>query len=139
MEGDGPRRVCPHCARAVFDLTSLSDADVLALLEQRSRRVEQLFRRADGTAMLGDCPAGVRMRRRRSVSLFLTMAAILLAGLVGRWLSSDSAMGQTLDRFAERWLAADEPTALPVIDYTIEGDEFDSSKDEHFTEGGLGD
>ncbi len=74
----GGVRHCQSCDKNVYNLSMMSRADALALIQQHEGEMcVRLARRADGTLITNDCPVGLqsKMRRRRG----WTMAAILAA------------------------------------------------------------
>lgn len=84
MPGDAHVRYCPQCAQHVYNLSEMSRGDAEALLRQRAGRLcVRFYRRADGTVMTEDCPAG-RRKRRRAVGL--TGAVVVLVLVAVGWL-----------------------------------------------------
>jgi hypothetical protein len=68
MSGDDRMRQCALCDRKVYDLSSMSSAEAVALLtEHEGDRMPciRLHRRRDGTVMTSDCPRGRSARKRR--------------------------------------------------------------------------
>ena len=59
MRGDDRVRHCDHCDRKVFNLSRLSAADALSLLETNGYNVcVRLYKRRDGTVIRGDIALG---------------------------------------------------------------------------------
>lgn len=85
MTGDERKRFCAKCQLHVHDVSALTEAEVVKLFEAESGRVcGRLYRRADGTVLMKDCPVGVaRVRRRLAVAM--TAAATMV---VPGWASS---------------------------------------------------
>ncbi len=83
MRGDERARFCQRCQLHVFNLASLGEAEVRALVDQTGGSVcARVYRRRDGTVLTRDCPTGVARLRRRA-RRGLVAAASLLAALVG--------------------------------------------------------
>lgn len=84
MAGDERRRFCESCRKHVYDLSALSAAEAVALIQSSEGSIcGRLWRRADGTVITADCPVGARRLRARSLrrvaALPLFGAALLSA------------------------------------------------------------
>lgn len=67
MEGDERVRFCSLCKLSVYNTAEMTKAEVVALVTKTEGRVcARLYRRADGTLLTKDCPAGLRALRRRA-------------------------------------------------------------------------
>jgi hypothetical protein len=88
MNGDDSRRFCHHCNLHVYNIAALTRAEAESLITRAEGRVcAQLFRRADGTIITKDCPAGIAEHNARNFRLLragIAFAALLL-GLAGTW------------------------------------------------------
>src|SRR5512141_343286 len=63
MSGDGRIRHCRTCDRDVFDLQGLNREEAEALIAGKAGRLcASYFARADGTVMVADCSAQLRLR-----------------------------------------------------------------------------
>ncbi|MFT3706726.1 MAG: hypothetical protein QM817_03575 [Archangium sp.] len=82
MRGDERARFCQRCQLNVFDVRSLTEAQVLELLAKNGRVCGRLYTRRDGTVLTRDCPTGVRALRLRLVRRVTAALAVFLA-LVG--------------------------------------------------------
>jgi hypothetical protein len=90
MQGDARQRHCGKCRKNVFNIAELTEPEVRALLMKAEGRVcARIFRRADGTVLMKDCPTGLAKLRRRALAA-LTMAAAMLVAMVGYRLSGPS-------------------------------------------------
>jgi hypothetical protein len=79
MVGDDRVRFCAGCKLNVYNLSSMTEAEVKQLVGQREGRVcARFYQRADGTVLTRDCPTGVR-RKRQLFGVSLATAASLLA------------------------------------------------------------
>jgi hypothetical protein len=87
MQGDDRQRHCGKCRMNVFNIAELTEPEVRALLMKAEGRVcARIFKRADGTVLMKDCPTGLAKLRRRALAA-LTMAAAMLVAMVGYRLS----------------------------------------------------
>lgn len=79
MEGDGRVRLCCECNLNVYNLSELTRAEAEALVARKEGRLcARLYRRADGTVLTKDCPAGLRaVRLRVSRAAGAAFAALL--------------------------------------------------------------
>lgn len=83
MTGDERKRFCAKCQLHVHNVSALSEAEVVKLFEAETGRVcGRLYRRADGTVLLRDCPVGLAKVRRR-LAVALTTAAAMVVAAVG--------------------------------------------------------
>jgi hypothetical protein len=79
MVGDDRVRFCAGCKLNVYNLSSMTDAEVKELVGKREGRVcARFYQRADGTVLTRDCPTGVR-RKRQVLGVSLATVASLLA------------------------------------------------------------
>lgn len=84
MEGDDRARFCSLCQQTVYNLSGMSRAEALDLVQQEEgRRCIRFYRRADGTLLTTDCPVGVRAWRRRLIAGCVAGVALVTALLFG--------------------------------------------------------
>jgi hypothetical protein len=87
MAGDDRVRFCPQCRLHVYNLSAMSRQEAEDFLQQQEGRVcLRLYRRADGTVLTRDCPAGARAARWRLLAFVAAMGAGLLGILLGLFL-----------------------------------------------------
>ena len=98
MSGTERVRFCGLCQKSVYELSGLTRAEVLALLQAKPDACVTFFQREDGTVLTADCPVGERLTRTarriawatRSVLVAMAgAAATTLLGLCGAGLVSD--------------------------------------------------
>lgn len=86
MHGDARVRFSQRCREHVFSLDALDEQEIRALVRANGGRVcARFFRRRDGTVLTRDCPRGVAALRRRAWRGLLTVAAVLVTLVLGRW------------------------------------------------------
>jgi len=78
MPGTDQVRHCTQCNRNVYNLSSMTRREAEALLRETEGQIcARLYRRADGTILTGNCPAGLRtIGRRISRVAGATMSAV---------------------------------------------------------------
>ena len=88
MWGDDRVRFCDSCSKSVYNLSDLTAAKATALIrESEGHLCVRLYRRADGTVLTADCPAGLRGVVRRRLLRLATVGVVILATLrSGLWL-----------------------------------------------------
>ena len=78
MVGDERVRVCAGCERPVFNLSAMTMEDAEAVLATRGvTPCVRFYKRADGTVMTSDCPAGKKPGR---TALAVAAGALAAAG-----------------------------------------------------------
>jgi hypothetical protein len=87
MRGDDQVRFCGRCRQHVYNLSEMTAAEAVQLIEAKQGRLcVQLFRRRDGTLITADCPVGWRwrffkfLRRRRMAWAASLFALVFLSG-----------------------------------------------------------
>jgi hypothetical protein len=66
MAGDDRVRFCAHCSKNVFNVSAMPRAEAEAMLAGSTENLcVRFYRRPDGTVLSGNCPVGVRRRKRR--------------------------------------------------------------------------
>jgi hypothetical protein len=108
MKGDERVRFCQQCRLNVYNLSGMSRGEAEQLVQQAEGRLCVRFhRRADGKLLTDDCPVGLRLARRASrrllVSLLGGVATVLGITFAGCLLSTD--------RGRSSWLRQTEPFA----------------------------
>jgi hypothetical protein len=79
MAGDERVRHCTLCSLNVYNFAEMSRDEVRELLLRTEGRVcARLYRRADGTLLTRDCPAGLRALQRRASRIAAALIASLL-------------------------------------------------------------
>ncbi len=127
MVGDERTRRCERCALNVFNVSELSEAEMLELFAKANgaRVCARFFQRADGTVLTRDCPVGLARLRRRVVVAITTSLALVIAafmarpmpsGMRGVDLSSFRARVRTTAANTEEWLRA-SPTFGPMVEW----------------------
>lgn len=105
MPGDDRVRHCSQCDQSVYTLTELTAGEVAALFADATPCV-RLYRRADGTVITRDCPAGraLRMRRaaRRAVVALASWFGVVLAAGCQKESKCTATMGVPLRPSSER-------------------------------------
>ena len=84
MKGDDQVRHCAACELCVFNISEMTRAEAVALIQSRStqRTCIRLHRRADGTVITRDCPTGTPKavdKRRLLRNAVVASAAMLVA------------------------------------------------------------
>ena len=83
MTGDERVRHCAKCQLNVFNVSELTEVEIVAMLQAKTGRVcGRLFRRADGTVLTKDCPVGLA-RVRRQLALVVAAVLTLVLGALG--------------------------------------------------------
>jgi hypothetical protein len=134
MPGDDRVRSCPVCSRVVYNIAAMNSDEATALIVGREGRLcARLFRRADGTVITADCPAGPveaapvarpMSRYRRTYGLAIILVALLLAWTVSNTRESrPSGPGVTWDDWVH-WAAVSlglrpTPAPAPVFSPTV--------------------
>lgn len=60
MEGDERVRFCQQCQKHVYNLSTMTKAEVEQLVtEKEGRFCGRMYRRKDGTVLTADCPLGI--------------------------------------------------------------------------------
>jgi Carboxypeptidase regulatory-like domain len=79
MTGDERTRHCDACRLNVYNVAELTTAEVKDLvLKSEGSICMRMYRRVDGTILTRDCPAGLRLVRRRAVRFAgATLATVL--------------------------------------------------------------
>jgi hypothetical protein len=84
MRGDHQVRFCDRCQQHVYNLSEMTAAEAVQLIEGKQDRLcVQLFRRRDGTLITADCPVGWRwqlfklLRRRRGMAWAASLFALI--------------------------------------------------------------
>jgi hypothetical protein len=82
MSGDERMRFCALCSKHVYNISAMSTAEAVALIEETEGNLcARIYRRRDGTVLTADCPVGVRALARR-VRRLVAGAALGVAGVI---------------------------------------------------------
>jgi hypothetical protein len=82
MVGDDQIRHCGECQLNVYNLSTMTTAEITTLLTKKEGRTcVRFFRRTDGTVLTQDCPVGLAAVRRRLRRIGAAVAAALLAAI----------------------------------------------------------
>ena len=82
MSGDERARFCARCQKYVYNLSSLTAPQALALIQTKEGKLcARFYRRADGTILTADCPAGDGRVWSRLKGLAAAAAAFVAVGL----------------------------------------------------------
>lgn len=92
MAGDERVRHCTLCSLNVYNFAEMTRDEVRQLLVRTEGRVcARLYRRADGTVLTRDCPAGLRALRRRAsrvaaawIAVLLSLPSLAFGGMTGK-------------------------------------------------------
>jgi hypothetical protein len=84
MSGNERARFCDQCEKHVYDLSTMTAAEAVALIQEREGKLcGRLWRRLDGTVLTADCPVGVqRVIARKRQRASLAAASLLSLGLL---------------------------------------------------------
>lgn len=92
MRGDDRTRFCESCSKHVYNLSGMTRAQALSLVEATEGRLcVRFYRREDGSILTADCPVGLSSAVRRRLMRLAT--AGVLAFAVARsslWMYSNS-------------------------------------------------
>jgi hypothetical protein len=82
MQGDEKKRFCLICRKHVHNFSAMTEAEILELYRQQGSDIcIRFFVRQDGTMIVGDCPVGVRRKKRsRLAAAVVGIAGLLLLG-----------------------------------------------------------
>jgi len=80
MQGDDKVRYCRQCEKNVYDLSEMTSAEIIQLIQEKEGQFcAQLFRRHDGTVITADCPVGLRLRMWKRLRKSMAWAASIFA------------------------------------------------------------
>jgi hypothetical protein len=82
MEGDDKKRFCLSCKKHVHNFSAMTETEIMDLYRQQGGDLcIRFYVRKDGTMIVGDCPVGVRRRKRNLVlAVAVGMVAVFLVG-----------------------------------------------------------
>jgi hypothetical protein len=107
MKGDEQVRFCQACNKHIYNLSSMTSGEAIALLQRtEGRACLRLYRRRDGTVITADCPLGVAAALKRRLKRLAKVAAAVL-GLSGV---------NSLLKAKEMWPYAPLVNPLPAIE-----------------------
>lgn len=82
MVGDDCARFCDQCQKHVYNLSSLTADEAVALIREREGGLcARFYRRADGTVLTSDCPVGAGQVWARVRNLAGAAVAFILLGV----------------------------------------------------------
>jgi len=82
MVGDDRARFCGQCQKHVYNLSSLTADEAVALIREREGGLcARFYRRADGTVLTSDCPVGAGQVWARVRRLVGAAVAFILLGV----------------------------------------------------------
>jgi hypothetical protein len=82
MDGDERARFCAQCQKHVYDLSSLSADEAVALIHRKEGKLcARFYQRPDGTVLTADCPVGTVHLWTRFRRLAAAAAALVLLGV----------------------------------------------------------
>jgi hypothetical protein len=80
MKGSDEVRFCSQCDLNVYNISSMTRAEALRLVQNGEGRLcVKFYRRHDGTIMTSNCPKGLRAVKRRIVKLSAAVLAAILS------------------------------------------------------------
>jgi hypothetical protein len=83
MEGDDRARFCGTCRKHVYNLSALTAAEAVALVERTEGRLcGRFYRRRDGSVLTTDCPVGARRFRDGRLRQAATWGVLGLASVL---------------------------------------------------------
>ena len=115
MTGDERARFCSLCRKHVYNISAMSRTEAEALIREKEggRVCLRMFKRADGTVVVDNCPVGLRAIRNRLrwAAGGLAAAVVLVGGIV---------LACTSDRFRpgrgsslREWFFPPKPVRVP--------------------------
>lgn len=79
MVGDDQVRHCSLCHKNVYNLSAMSEAEALELLQEKEGNLcVRLYKRADGTVITSDCPSRREASPLRSITLLAAASWLAL-------------------------------------------------------------
>ena len=117
MIGDDRQRFCGECRLNVYNLSGMTEDEAESLIiNAEGRLCVRMYRRADGSVIMKDCPVGwARVKRRvRAVSTaIISLIAGLFSGLLFFSIFSRSAVKEQVGKLVVRPLTT--PTPIPTM------------------------
>lgn len=92
MTGDEKARQCGECNKTVYDTSAMTAEEVLAVV-QRNNVCLKLYRRADGTIIVDDCPKALRQ-----VRVQIKAISKIVASICGFFIGCGAAFAQSVVR-----------------------------------------
>src|SRR6476619_1249507 len=84
MYGDERKRFCGDCKLNVYNLSGMTRDEAEALIMNAEGRLcVRMYRRADGTVITSDCPAGWERIKQRTRFYATALASLLMALFTG--------------------------------------------------------
>ncbi len=83
MGGDDRVRFCDHCRKNVYNISALTTAEAVSLLESKKGNLcARIYQRVDGTVLTEDCPVGMARHWRRLKIMTSSGIAVILLTIV---------------------------------------------------------
>lgn len=115
MNGDKRMRSCDMCELNVYNISEMTEKEVRQLVMDSTERIcARVYRRADGTVMTKDCPAGLRAYRKRAAR-YAGAALSIILGLFSIGFGQNKKAKEKTDPS----VAADVMTGKGVIKGTV--------------------
>jgi hypothetical protein len=115
MIGDDRKRFCQHCQQHVYNLSSLSEVEIVRLMEGSGDRIcGRLYRRADGTIVSNDCQRATGPPVRTTRVQFTIAHVLALITISATAFASLPWLGNKIEPIVRRWFAAPSLPAPPT-------------------------
>ncbi len=118
-DAHGRARFCGSCEKNVYDLSSMTRVDAMALIERHEGKCcVRFYKRADGTVLTEDCPVGFRAAVRRAHLKALggmATCAGAVAAVVAFLLGSANPISKRLGTFEQEHHATAGLVAAPMM------------------------
>jgi hypothetical protein len=80
MDGDERARFCRQCSKHVFNLSTMTRAEIETLIrEKEGNFCGRFYRRTDGSLLTADCPSRLRQLRERAARFGGALCALALS------------------------------------------------------------
>ncbi|MBM3457523.1 MAG: hypothetical protein FJX77_03165, partial [Armatimonadetes bacterium] len=97
MQGNDRMRFCALCEKNVYDLSTMTQAEVETLVQlTEGKFCGRFYRRRDGAVMTADCPEG-RRRLRRELILSMGILGLVFGAVTGAAASVGPHLGRVRD------------------------------------------
>jgi hypothetical protein len=115
MSGDERARFCGLCKKHVYNISAMSRTEAEALLKEKEggRVCLRLFKRADGTVIVDNCPVGLRAIRKRLLWIGAGVAAAITF-IGGVALAGTSLNAKPRQTSLVQWFFPPKPAVAPV-------------------------
>ncbi len=82
MKGNDKIRFCSQCSLNVYDLSNMTRKEVAKIFSQNEKLCVALYRRADGTILMQDCPVGLARIKSWCKLTFAIFGAFLTGSIL---------------------------------------------------------